>query len=104
LSRNALKVLQWKWHLLDCFDQVLERALLESTLAPMSNLTGSWNEVGLRAKLRLLRMHYESGVGHVGSNLCCLDMKLVIQGQVLGASDQFVLSKDRSAGVCYVVS
>ena len=32
-----------------------------------------------QAKLRLLRMHYESGVGHIGGNLSALDAMLYLQ-------------------------
>ena len=31
-------------------------------------------ELLFRAKQRLLQMHYESGVGHIGGNLSCLDI------------------------------
>jgi transketolase len=54
------------------------------------------------ARLRLLRMHYESKVGHLGGNLSCLDMMLVLHHDVLGMNDQFVLSKGHSAGAYYV--
>src|SRR4051812_22897687 len=59
-------------------------------------------ELRRRARLRLLRMHYESGVGHVGGNLSCLDLMLALHHDVLGPSDQFVLSKGHSAGAYYV--
>ena len=55
-----------------------------------------------RARLRLLRMHYESGVGHIGGNLSCLDLMLVLHHDVLGPADQFVLSKGHAAGAYYV--
>ena len=55
-----------------------------------------------RARLRLLRMHYESGVGHLGGNLSCLDLMLVLHHDILGPADQFVLSKGHSAGAYYV--
>ena len=55
-----------------------------------------------RAKLRLLRMHYESGVGHIGGNLSALDILLVLFHEVLGPHDQFVLSKGHAAGALYV--
>lgn len=54
-------------------------------------------------KRRLLRMHYESGVGHIGGNLSCLDLMLVLHHDTIQASDQFVLSKGHSAGAYYVV-
>ncbi len=47
-------------------------------------------------------MHYESGVGHIGGNLSCLDLMLVLHHEVLGPSDQFVLSKGHAAGAYYV--
>jgi transketolase len=54
-----------------------------------------------KAKLRLLRMHYESGVGHIGGNLSCLDLLMTLHHRVLGAEDQFVLSKGHAAGALY---
>jgi transketolase len=47
-------------------------------------------------------MHYESGVGHIGGNLSCLDVLMCLYHGVLGADDQFVLSKGHSAGALYV--
>jgi transketolase len=47
-------------------------------------------------------MHYESGVGHIGGNLSCLDLLLVLEHDVLGPDDQFVLSKGHAAGAYYV--
>ena len=32
----------------------------------------------IRAKRRLLQMHFESGVGHIGGNLSALDAMLVL--------------------------
>ena len=62
----------------------------------------TWDELRGRARLRLLRMHYESGVGHLGGNLSCLDVMLVLHHEILGPADQFVLSKGHSAGAYYV--
>jgi transketolase len=56
----------------------------------------------LDAKLRLLRMHYEARVGHIGGNLSCLDILMVLQHDVLGPSDHFILSKGHAAGALYV--
>jgi transketolase len=47
-------------------------------------------------------MHYESGVGHIGGNLSCLDLMLALHHDVLKPSDQFVLSKGHAAGAYYV--
>jgi transketolase len=51
---------------------------------------------------RLLQMHFESGVGHIGGNLSCLDSLLVLHHKVMGADDQFVLSKGHAAGALYI--
>jgi transketolase len=69
---------------------------------PMTNSTRSWDELSVNAKVRLLRMHYESGVGHIGGNLSCLDLLLTLHHRVLGQMDQFVLSKGHAAGAYYV--
>jgi transketolase len=53
------------------------------------------------ARQRLLRMHYESGVGHIGGNLSALDAMLVVFHECLGEEDKFVLSKGHSAGALY---
>jgi transketolase len=47
-------------------------------------------------------MHYESGVGHIGGNLSCLDLMLVLHHDILGPSDRFVLSKGHAAGAYYI--
>jgi transketolase len=47
-------------------------------------------------------MHYESGVGHLGGNLSCLDLMLVLHHDILQSADQFVLSKGHSAGAYYI--
>lgn len=56
----------------------------------------------IRARARLLQMHFESGVGHVGGNLSALDALLVLMHDVLGPADQFVLSKGHAAGALYI--
>ena len=58
-------------------------------------------ELVQRARGRLLRMHYESKVGHIGGNLSCLDTLMVLFHQVLRPEDAFVLSKGHSAGALY---
>ncbi len=55
-----------------------------------------------KAKLRLLQMHYESGVGHIGGNLSALDTLLALYHFVLKSDDLFVLSKGHAAGALYV--
>jgi transketolase len=60
--------------------------------------------VGLiqRAKLRLLEMHYQSKVGHIGGNLSALDILISLYHFRLGPDDKFVLAKGHSAGALYV--
>ena len=47
-------------------------------------------------------MHFESGVGHIGGNLSCLDVLLVLHHRIMGPEDMFVLSKGHSAGALYI--
>jgi transketolase len=47
-------------------------------------------------------MHYESGVGHIGGNLSCLDILMALYHNVLGPLDRFVLSKGHSVGALFV--
>lgn len=58
-------------------------------------------EVIRKVKLRLLKMHFESGVGHIGGNLSLLDILMYLHHKVLNADDVFVLSKGHSAGALY---
>jgi transketolase len=37
-----------------------------------------------KARLRLLRMHYEAGAGHIGGNLSALDAMLLVHGIRIG--------------------
>lgn len=53
------------------------------------------------AKLRLLQMHYEAGVGHIGGNLSCLEILYTLQ-ETMKDCDQLVLSKGHAAGAYYV--
>lgn len=54
-----------------------------------------------RARKRLLQMHYESGVGHIGGNLSSLDAILLIVNEYLSSNDRFILSKGHAAGALY---
>jgi transketolase len=54
------------------------------------------------ARRRLLQMHFESGVGHIGGNLSSLDVLLVLFSEFLQSQDQFILSKGHSAGALYI--
>jgi transketolase len=62
----------------------------------------SFEELRSTARLRLLRMHYESRVGHIGGNLSALDLLLCLYNGGMGPDDCFVLSKGHSAGALYV--
>ena len=53
------------------------------------------------ARSRLLQMHFDSGVGHIGGNLSALDAMLVVFHEYLSGEDKFVLSKGHSAGALY---
>ena len=55
-----------------------------------------------RARSRLLRMHYEAKVGHIGGNLSALDAMLHLHGFVMSDDDVFVLSKGHAAGALYI--
>jgi transketolase len=54
------------------------------------------------ARRRLLRMHWDSGVGHLGGNLSSLDAMMLLHHELLGTEDRFILSKGHSAGAYYV--
>ncbi len=60
------------------------------------------NEKIKEAKLKLLKMHYESRVGHLGGNLSCLDLMMVLHHEILKQEDVFILSKGHSCGSLYV--
>jgi transketolase len=54
------------------------------------------------ARKRLIKMHFDSGVGHIGGNLSALDSILLVFHEYLGTKDKFVLSKGHSAGALYI--
>lgn len=62
----------------------------------------AFKETLLKSKKRLLQMHFESGVGHIGGNLSCLDILMVLHHQIMNQDDQFILSKGHSAGALYI--
>jgi transketolase len=63
---------------------------------------GETTQTDLRdARVRLLQMHFESGVGHIGGNLSALDSLVVAFREYLEESDIFVLSKGHAAGALY---
>lgn len=56
----------------------------------------------IAARRRLLRMHFEAGVGHIGGNLSALDALLHLFTRTLRERDAFVLSKGHAAGALYI--
>jgi transketolase len=61
-----------------------------------------FSEVVRAARARLIKMHFESGVGHIGGNLSSLDLLMCLHHKILSPDDVFVLSKGHSAGALYV--
>lgn len=55
-----------------------------------------------QARRRLIQMHFESGVGHIGGNLSCLDLLVLLFHDFIYEQDRFVLSKGHSAGALYI--
>lgn len=62
----------------------------------------TFNELQKKSRMRLLKMHFESGVGHIGGNLSALDAMLYIHHYILKENDRFILSKGHSAGALYI--
>lgn len=59
-------------------------------------------KLAVQAKKRLLRMHFESQIGHLGGNLSALDALLCLHHQIMTPQDRFLLSKGHAAGALYV--
>ena len=55
-----------------------------------------------KAKLRLLKFHYESNTGHIGGNFSSIDALMTIYHHLIGKKDKFILSKGHSAGALYI--
>jgi len=56
----------------------------------------------IAARKRLLRMHFESGIGHLGGNLSVLDALVLLLHEYVADEDRLVLSKGHAAGALYV--
>ena len=67
-----------------------------------SHLPIDWPDLVRRCRQRLLQMHFESGVGHLGGNLSCLDLLLALHHGVMTEGDNCVLSKGHAAGAFYI--
>lgn len=59
-------------------------------------------EKELRLRRRLLQLHFEAGVGHIGGNLSCIDILSTLFQRMNWQDDRFILSKGHSAGALYV--
>jgi transketolase len=60
------------------------------------------NEDLKNARKRLLQMHFESGVGHIGGNLSALDAMMLLHHEYLHTDKEpFILSKGHAAGALY---
>jgi len=62
----------------------------------------SFEKILKLAKLRLLKMHYESHTGHLGGNFSCIDALMTLHHLVMKPGDHFILSKGHSAGALYI--
>lgn len=62
----------------------------------------NFNQLLKKAKQRLLRLHFEQKIGHIGCNLSALDFMLFIHLNMQFPEDIFVLSKGHSAGALYI--
>jgi len=54
------------------------------------------------ARRKLIQMHFDAQVGHLGGNLSCLDVMMLIHHEFLDKGDKFILSKGHSAGALYI--
>jgi transketolase len=61
-----------------------------------------FKELQKHTRLRLLKMHFEAKVGHIGGNLSALDAMTYLHNFVLQENDRFILSKGHAAGALYV--
>jgi transketolase len=59
-------------------------------------------DVLIGARRRLLQMHFESGVGHIGGNLSALDALMVLFHEYVSPDDKLILSKGHAAGALYI--
>jgi len=72
------------------------------TVPSDSSEAPNYAELRKRARLRLLRMHFEAGVGHIGGNLSALDALLVLHHRIMTPDDVFILAKGHAAGALYI--
>ena len=75
---------------------------VESAAMRSSGNATSFALRAIAARRRLLQMHFESKVGHIGGNLSALDAVLYLHTSVMTEQDVFVLSKGHAAGALYI--
>lgn len=63
--------------------------------------TKKFKETLIKTKLRMLKVHYEAQVGHLGSNLSCIDILMTLYYYKIKKKDLFLLSKGHSAVALY---
>lgn len=81
----------------------LERRIKSTKLKKFNqNLPMNFQEMQKKARLRLLQMHFDAGVGHIGGNLSALDSMLFLHKNIMQKDDQFILSKGHAAGALYI--
>jgi len=61
-----------------------------------------FKKLSSKGRLRLLKMHYESKVGHIGGNLSAIDIVLYLYHFMMSECDEFVLAKGHAAGALYI--
>ncbi len=77
--------------------------MLQATTLPLDKVSPPLGSALIkRARKRLLQMHFESGVGHIGGNLSVLDSLLLLCHEYVGANDSLILSKGHAAGALYI--
>src|SRR5436305_270672 len=54
------------------------------------------------ARARLLQMHFEARVGHIGGNLSAIDLMMALHHELMTPADSFILSKGHAAGALYI--
>jgi transketolase len=69
---------------------------------PNGSLAAGLQVLARHARRRLLRMHFERRIGHLGGNLSALDALLVLHHRVMAPYDDFILSKGHAAGSLYI--
>lgn len=60
-----------------------------------------FDDLLIKTKLRLLQMHHDAKVGHLGGNFSSIDALMALHHLVMTAEDRFVISKGHSAAALY---